>query len=79
MNGYINRNFAAAELGKFSVGFLGAVTALVAAILAKWVLRPLADAAGKGSAILVGSVSLFLIPASVMHTRGCDCWGRWML
>lgn len=75
MNGFVNARFAAAELGQESVAFLGAITALTAAFLAK-VYGPLSSKVGKGSIISLGAGCAIAIP--VLTYGGCSGWG-WSL
>ena len=73
MNGFVNARFAAAELGQESVAFLGAITALTAAFLAKAYgsLK-----VGKGTIISLGAGCAIAIP--VLTYSGCSGWG-WSL
>ncbi|CAK9091210.1 Protein unc-93 homolog A (Unc-93A) [Durusdinium trenchii] len=75
MNGFVNANFAAQELGQQSVAFLGAVTALTAAFLAK-AYGPLSKS-GKGFVITLGAASAAAIP--LLTFNGCLGWGWWLL
>ena len=75
MNGFVNARFAAAELGQESVAFLGAITALTAAFLAK-AYGPLSSKVGKGSIISLGAGCAIAIP--VLTYGGCVGWG-WSL
>lgn len=75
MNGFVNARFAAQELGQESVAFLGAVTALTAAFLAK-AYGPLSNKIGKGSVITLGAGCAVAIP--VLTYGGCPGWG-WSL
>ena len=75
MNGFVNATFAAQELGAEYVAFLGAVTALTAAVLAK-AYGPLGAQIGKGPIIVTGAVCAFAIPA--LTWQGCTGWG-WFL
>eukprot|EP00438_Fugacium_kawagutii_P007334 Skav235728 [mRNA] locus=scaffold280:855828:857354:+ [translate_table: standard] len=75
MNGFVNARFAAQELGQESVAFLGAVTALTAAFLAK-AYGPLSSKVGKGSVIYLGAGCAVAIP--LLTYGGCVGWG-WSL
>ena len=75
MNGFVNARFAAQELGQESVAFLGAITALTAAFLAK-AYGPLSNKIGKGSVITLGAGCAVAIP--VLTYGGCLGWG-WSL
>ena len=75
MNGFVNAKFAAEELGQESVAFLGAVTALTAAGLAK-AYGPLSKDFGKGFVITLGAASAIAIP--LLTFGGCVGWG-WLL
>ena len=61
--------------GSEYVAFLGAVTALTAAVLAK-AYGPLAAQMGKGPIIVTGAACAFAIPA--LTWQGCAGWG-WLL
>ena len=75
MNGFVNARFAAQELGEQSVAFLGAVTALTAAFLAK-TYGALSNQQGKGFVIFLGALSAVAIP--LLTFNGCVGWG-WSL
>ena len=75
MNGFVNARYAAQELGAEYVAFLGAVTALTAAVLAK-AYGPLGAKVGKGPIIITGAACAFAIPA--LTWQGCSGWG-WLL
>mmetsp|Transcript_69401 Transcript_69401/g.165351 ORF Transcript_69401/g.165351 Transcript_69401/m.165351 type:complete len:469 (-) Transcript_69401:137-1543(-) len=75
MNGFVNANFAAQELGQESVAFLGAVTALAAALLSK-AYSPLSSTYGKAPIIALGAGCAFVIP--LLTRDGCVGWG-WLL
>lgn len=75
MNGFVNARFAAQELGEQSVAFLGAVTALTAAFLAK-TYGALSNEQGKGFVIFLGALSAVAIP--LLTFNGCVGWG-WSL
>jgi len=78
MNGYVNGTYAAQELGSSSVAFLGAVTALVAAVLAK-VYGPLGERLGKGPVIALGAACFFCIPLCSLALGCCADWGWWLI
>ena len=75
MNGFVNARYASQELGAEYVAFLGAVTALTAAALAK-AYGPLGAQIGKGPIITAGAACAFAIPA--LTWQGCTGWG-WLL
>lgn len=72
MNGYVNGAFAAPELGKGSIGFLGALTAIVAALLSRGYG---ALGGGKGVAVAAGALSFFCIPLCTSILGCCSGWG----
>lgn len=78
MNGFVNGTFATRELGRSSVAFLGAVTALVAALLAR-AYGPLSSGkGGKGLTICIGAACFFAIPVLTALPGSCTGWG-WAL
>jgi len=77
MNGYINGTFATQELGKESVAFLGAVTALTAAVLAR-AYGSLSEKFGKAPVIAIGSACFLAIPLSQSLLGCCGGWG-WLI
>mmetsp|Transcript_48594 Transcript_48594/g.150487 ORF Transcript_48594/g.150487 Transcript_48594/m.150487 type:complete len:432 (+) Transcript_48594:56-1351(+) len=78
MNGYVNGNFASQELGKSVVGFLAAITAATAAVLAQ--LYGLTSTKfGKGPVIVFGAVCFLCIPLCLFVLHCCGGWGWWLL
>lgn len=75
MNGYINGAFAAPELGKGSIGFLGALTAVVAALLSGSYGSMGASTSGKGIAVAGGAFSFLCIPLCILFLGCCSSWG----
>merc|ERR1712113_1215422 len=64
MNGYVNRNYVANELGKSWVGAFSSITTAAAAILVH-AFRCLATKSGKLPVLIIGSLSAAFIPAYV--------------
>lgn len=75
MNGYVNSNYAKANFGASFVGFLAAITALVAALGSKaFTLVP-----NKATVVLMGSLFFitiaFIVQADKLHIVNLSTWG----
>jgi len=78
MNGYVNANFAKKELGADVVGYLAAITAATAAVLAR-VYGPLSAKTGKGCVICFGALCFLCIPLCLFLLNCCGGWGWWLI
>lgn len=78
MNGYVNGNFAKVELGASVVGFLAAITAATAAILAR-VFGLVSSKVGKAPVIVGGAICFLCIPLTLFALKCCSGWGWWLI
>lgn len=78
MNGHVNANFAAVELGPEAVAFLAAITCLIGAVLAR-LFAPLSNCVGKGPVMMLGAACFLGIPLSLFVLRCCHGWGWWLI
>mmetsp|Transcript_57757 Transcript_57757/g.162926 ORF Transcript_57757/g.162926 Transcript_57757/m.162926 type:complete len:442 (-) Transcript_57757:76-1401(-) len=78
MNGYVNGNYAKAELGKETVAFLAALTAVIAAAFSK-ALGPVSQRVGKGPVMCAGAACFLCIPLCLLVLGCCGGWGWWLL
>mmetsp|Transcript_153 Transcript_153/g.335 ORF Transcript_153/g.335 Transcript_153/m.335 type:complete len:428 (+) Transcript_153:119-1402(+) len=78
MNGYVNGEFTAKQLGSFAVAMLAALTSLTAALVSNF-LGPVGARIGKGPIVFFGAVCCFLgIPFSILSLGCCKSWGWWL-
>jgi len=78
MNGYVNANYTAKELGNWAVPLLAAMTALLAAVFARF-FGMLGACLGKGPLVVVGAACFLCIPLCIFLLGCCDGWGWWLL
>lgn len=77
MNGSVNQNIAAKELGTWSVGYLTALTAVTAALLSQ-VFGRFSALSSKGAPICLGALSFLSIPVFILALNCCDQWRWWI-
>uniref|UniRef100_A0A7S2N175 Major facilitator superfamily (MFS) profile domain-containing protein n=1 Tax=Zooxanthella nutricula TaxID=1333877 RepID=A0A7S2N175_9DINO len=78
INGYVNAQFTAKQVGPWAVPMFAACTSLVAAILAKF-FGVVGMRTGKGFLLFVGAVSFFCIPSSFFALNRCGGWKGWLI
>eukprot|EP00927_Polykrikos_kofoidii_P042666 TRINITY_DN36712_c0_g1_i1.p1 TRINITY_DN36712_c0_g1~~TRINITY_DN36712_c0_g1_i1.p1 ORF type:complete len:445 (+),score=45.00 TRINITY_DN36712_c0_g1_i1:157-1491(+) len=77
-NGYINKTYAANELGENAIGFLSAVTVATAAVTVLF-LVPLGNVYGRGMFLSFGAASMGWISVLVISKRCCVGWGHHLI
>lgn len=78
MNGYVNANYTAQQLGSFAVAMLAAFTALTAAVMAR-AFGPLAARVGKFPVVTLGAGCFLCIPLCAFVLGCCQDWGWWLI